>query len=165
MVNYSNSKIYKLQCNDGYFYIGSTTSELRKRLREHKTNNSNTSVYNHINSIGWNNVKIILIENFECNNRDELRMYENEYIQNNILDPLCLNTYNAYQSEEQRKNYCNEKAKNRYIEKREEILDYGKKYRENNKNALREYQQQYREKNRERLSKRDKLYRESKKDK
>ena len=36
-----HSKIYKLQANDGYFYIGSTIQNLNSRLNDHRcTSNS-----------------------------------------------------------------------------------------------------------------------------
>lgn len=34
---YNNSKIYKLICDDGHYYIGSTTQKLNHRFNNHKT--------------------------------------------------------------------------------------------------------------------------------
>ena len=33
---YSNSKVYKLFDSEGYYYYGSTCTEIRKRLFQHK---------------------------------------------------------------------------------------------------------------------------------
>ena len=62
---YENSKVYTLITTvDDTFYIGSTCSSLSKRLNGHKKNakketNKDTRVYEHLNKIGFENVKII----------------------------------------------------------------------------------------------------------
>ena len=63
---YLNSKLYKLQCDDGYFYIGNTTQSLCKRLYDHKVRSNSIQykdmkIYKHINLLAWTRVKIILI--------------------------------------------------------------------------------------------------------
>ena len=70
------AKIYKLVNNfDNALYIGSTTQPLCNRFRDHKiTSNKkqNIRLYSYVNESGrWNNWKIVLIEFFECNNREE----------------------------------------------------------------------------------------------
>ena len=122
---YSNSRIYKLQCNDGYYYIGSTVNELRKRLWGHKTDSKkrNNRLYQHINQIGWDNVKIILIEEFSCENKEQLHKKEDEYIQTNKDDEFCLNMVRAFQT-------------------KEELKEWHKKYQQDNKEEIKEYQKQ-----------------------
>ena len=82
----NNGKIYKLECSDGSFYIGSTINELRVRFSGHKTDSKkcNSRVYSHINDLGWNEVKIVLIEEFSCNSKLELLKKEDEYIQREL---------------------------------------------------------------------------------
>ena len=86
MVNYQNAKIYKIinETNE-IIYIGSTAEEkLCKRFNSHKL-----KAPNH---------KIILIENYACNSKDELRKREQEVIEeNNNL----LNKQRAYISEDE----------------------------------------------------------------
>lgn len=109
--DYSKGKIYKLQCEDGYFYIGSTASHyLSSRLANHRANsneskNSKTKVYKHINSIGWEKVKIILIELFPCSCVEELKQKENEYIFKELNNKFCLNNNRAIINDEQKKEY------------------------------------------------------------
>lgn len=100
---YNHSSIYKLQCSDGSFYIGSTTNELRVRFSGHKTKSKTRTsrVYQHINTIGWNEVRIILIEAFSCNSKLELLKKEDEYIQRELDNEFCLNTLSAYRTDEQ----------------------------------------------------------------
>jgi hypothetical protein len=80
MVNYKNGKIYKLVAGD-YVYIGSTTQKLCVRLAGHKIKNYNTTARILFES-GYD-VKIILIEDFPCENKDELTAREYYHIQNN----------------------------------------------------------------------------------
>jgi hypothetical protein len=99
-MDYSNGKVYRLVCDDGHFYIGSTTSTLCKRLYEHKklsksTRGKKMRVYNHINKNGWDTVKIILIETVACKSVDELRRAENNYIEKELLNSNCLNSIHA----------------------------------------------------------------------
>lgn len=84
-------KIYKLECN-GKFYIGSTSLELRERLQAHKDKSKeypNRKLYKHITD--WNDVSMILLEEFD-GTKQELVLKENEYIQKELSNPLCLNT-------------------------------------------------------------------------
>lgn len=79
MPNYQNGKIYKLiseQTDD--LYVGSTTKpRLSSRLAEHRydfvRNAGNTSKA----LMQYDDVKIILLEGFPCNTKDELRAREN----------------------------------------------------------------------------------------
>ena len=93
---YNDSKVYKLQCNDGYYYIGSSVQNINSRLNDHKFHSKypkhqTTRVYTHINKIGWENVKIVLIGKYNLNNRSELLREEDRYIQKYKNDPFCLN--------------------------------------------------------------------------
>lgn len=97
MPNYSNGKIYKLVNSvDDKIYIGSTTQALSSRKSSHKRNTRkypNRTVYAHFNTIGWSSVRIILIESFNCQNSEELRMREQHWI--DLLRPE-LNRQAAY---------------------------------------------------------------------
>ena len=124
-MDYKNGKIYKLQINDGNFYIGSTRTDLRKRLYEHKSRSKNEpeiKLYKHIGE-NWENVKIILIENFPCNSRQELLKKEDEYIQKELKNELCLNSHRASITKkeyyETNKEKIREKQKEYYNKKKE----------------------------------------------
>ena len=60
-------------------------------------------VYKHINSIGFNNVKIVLINEFYLENKDQLRREENNYIEMYKHDPNCLNSVRSFLSDETKK--------------------------------------------------------------
>ena len=84
MVNYSQGKVYKLvNTDDDQIYVGSTCGTLHLRKSKHKSNAKicpNRPVYRHLNAIGWDNVRIILLQQISCANKDELRAAEQHYI-------------------------------------------------------------------------------------
>ena len=113
---YSRSKVYKLvdQINN-YFYIGSTTSELSKRLSWHKQHiqqHPDRKLNRYMDTVGKDNFKIILIEEFNLSSTIQLLREEDKYIQQYINDDKCLNSFRAMRSPEERKvyheNYRNE---------------------------------------------------------
>ena len=117
MVNYKDSKVYKIVCNiTGEIYIGSTTQPtLAMRLATHKQH-SNSCKSKQIIERG--NYIITLIENYPCNNRDELHSRERYYIDTNCcinkkkpLTPLERETYSKdYRNSH--KDYFKVKCKN-----------------------------------------------------
>ncbi len=80
MINYNNSKIYKIVCNNtGLVYYGSTTQKyLTARLEQHR---KYKKIYNCSSKkiIDGGNYDILLVENVDCNNKDELRSRERFY--------------------------------------------------------------------------------------
>lgn len=92
MVNYNNGKIYKIVSNtkDDICYVGSTTKQyLSQRMDVHRNefkkwqknnNQRKTTLIELFEKYGVENCKIILIENFPCNSKDELEKKEGEYV-------------------------------------------------------------------------------------
>ena len=126
---YVHSKLYKLVDQvEGYYYIGSTACQtLSKRLMWHKQDSSKPKFqkikkYVHFNSVGWTNVKIILISEHKFQNKMELLREEDKLIQENRNDPKCLNVIRAFMSDEDKKAYYTE---------------HNKEYRENHGDELR----------------------------
>lgn len=96
MSNYANSKVYKLiNSVDKKIYIGSTTQGLSKRLSQHKQTAKikPSFAHRHFNTIGWDTVRIVLIETVTCINREQLIQREQHYI--DLLKP-SLNGRSAY---------------------------------------------------------------------
>ena len=127
MVNYNNSKIYKIVCNNtGLVYYGSTTQKyLSARLEQHR------KIYHTCTSrkiINGGNYDILLVENVNCNSKDELKARERFYIENND----CVN-----------KNIPGRTKKEYYQDNKEKIKEYKKKYRTENKEILAEKQKKY----------------------
>ena len=160
-MDYKNGKIYKLQINDGYFYIGSTASALRRRLCQHKSlskKHTERKIYKHIGG-NWDNVKIILVEAIECKNKDELRKREDEYIQKELNNALCLNFLRSSVTEEEIK-----ERKKEYQEiNKEKIKEYTKEYSEINKQKISDRKKEYAKINKEKIREKKKKYYENKK--
>jgi predicted GIY-YIG superfamily endonuclease len=106
-MDYKNGKVYKLQCEDGHYYIGSTATELRKRFWNHKFSGARqrptARVYQHINALGWDKVRIVLVEDFPCESKEHLLRKEDEHIRACRDDPLCLNMFSAVVNKEEAK--------------------------------------------------------------
>jgi len=81
MVNYKNSKIYKIVCNaTGDVYFGSTTQKkLSSRMNTHRKPNSN--LLSKI-IIQRHNYSYCLVEQYECENHDELYCRLRYYVDN-----------------------------------------------------------------------------------
>jgi len=99
--NYANAKVYKLiSIVDDYFYIGSTCGTLVNRHQDHRSKSKSKpdmKVYKHFVSIGWDNVKIILIDDsFTCANQDQLRREEQRHIDLHKHTGLLLNSYKSW---------------------------------------------------------------------
>jgi hypothetical protein len=90
---YNNGKIYKLICEDGHYYIGSTIQKLNLRFNHHKgsSKKSTSKVYTYINNIGWDKVKIELIEDYPCNTKSELNERVSVLIEESKNNIYCLN--------------------------------------------------------------------------
>jgi hypothetical protein len=142
MVNYQEGKIYKIICNQiDKVYIGSTCAKyLSYRMTHHrasykKWSNDNNSI-RYITSFKLledPDAKIILIEQFPCNSKDELRAREQYWIEK--YGNKCVNKQAAYTGKTQQ----------------EYKHDWGKIYREKNKEKIKKQDREYRELNKERL--------------
>ena len=140
-VTYSG-QVYKLLCDDGHYYIGSTKSDLKYRLYHHKQHsvlNPDRKVYQHIPACGWDTVKIVCIEEVSFKIRDELYKRENEYIKQSLADPLCLNINKAHLTKEELL-----KQQKEYLQTNKEKVDaYQANYRKENATERAEYSRQY----------------------
>ena len=150
MLKYNNGKIYKLiprvENVENEIYIGSTTKEyLFQRLDGHRQDYRNWKSgvsKNYMTSFilfekyGMGNVKIVLVENVNCNSKDELIEHEAFYIRNT----KCVNKVipNRTRQEYKRTN-------------KEEIILKDKVYRENNRDVINEKKRKYYLENKERL--------------
>ena len=169
-MDYKNGKIYKIT-DIAYtkMYIGSTCQPLSKRFTNHKKDykvwkdgkSHKVSSYEIFDEFGIENCKIELIENYECNCKDELLKKEGEHIKNND----CVNkvipgrTIKEYRIDNKEK--IKEHNKEYYIDNKEKIKEHNKEYRIDNKEKIKEYQQL----NKEKLKEYDKEYQQLNKEK
>ena len=148
-MNYNTGKIYILKnyIND-YFYIGSTCSQLAKRLYEHKCDlrkvcKSNT--YKKMQEIGIEpcDLYIELLEACRCDNVYQLRKREGQVILkmlNSEYSKFCLNRR------------ISGRTKHDYrIDNHEKIKDYNTKYYIDNLDVIKGKQKEYRIVNHEKI--------------
>ena len=79
--DYQKTQIYKIVCLDleiKYTYVGHTTNFVkRKTQHKHQSKNANTKVYTNIRLYGgWENWRMILVEDFPCNSKLEAEQRE-----------------------------------------------------------------------------------------
>jgi len=117
---YEHAKIYKLIHPDSeYFYIGSTCDVLSKRLCVHRNKAKiypERKVYKAFGELGFENVKIVLMEEHYLENREQQLREESRVIQMYIHVEKCLSSYRPWVSKEEWKNYYEEyRIKNKEI--------------------------------------------------
>lgn len=139
MVNYKNGKIYKIISNKtDKIYIGSTTKKyLCDRLAIHRAEYKRYKtgkIKKYITSfklIEYDDAKIILIENYQCNTKDELRQREQYWIDQN--KDFYINKNNAFGHDKEK---IAKKNKKYYNKHKEEILKQQKIYKNMPKKCL-----------------------------
>jgi hypothetical protein len=153
MDRYNNAKVYKLVNDmDDEIYVGSTCMFLSKRLSGHKAKSKmhpNQKVYNHLNTIGWDNVEIILIESYPCENNIELLKRERHYIDS--LKPT-LNKCVPTRTVQEWYNDNLEQIRKYREDNKDTIKEQIRKYREDNKDAIKEQIRKYREDNKDTIN-------------
>ena len=136
MVNYSNTKIYKIWSTQGpHIYIGSTTKEyLSQRMDEHrrryKSDIKDTTSKLVFEEYGIENCFVELLEAKDCKDKHESSQLEGHYIR--TLD--CVN-----------KNIPGRTIKEWYQDNKETISQNGKQYYVDNKDTIRQHQKQYKD--------------------
>jgi ATP-dependent helicase YprA (DUF1998 family) len=149
MEDYSQGKIYKIISSEcDLVYYGSTVDPLNVRLNIHKGTYNMYLKGNHhyVTSFGIiekGNYEIVLVENYPCNSKKELRLREGEYIKNN----QCVNHNVAGRTPEEY-----------YEDNHERILNQRKEYREKNREIIRHKLKEYNEENREKINQRQRDY-------
>jgi len=166
MVNYKNGKIYKIinDVNDK-FYIGSTSEPyLSNRMASHRKKH-NMCMSKNI-GVDLKQCSIILIENYPCNDKQELLRKEREYFDKYKKEckEVFINkrkpTYYEGEKKQLKKEYDKEYLKNNkdkikeYLKNNKEIRsEKRKEYIEKNKELVKEKRKKYHEKNKEQLNK------------
>lgn len=161
-------RVYKLVHKDTMemFYVGSTKQSLAKRMGQHRIGAGDPKqihkpVYVKINEIGIENVKIILIEEIECQNRDQLLRKEADIIKANYdaLTNKCIPLRTPAEWRIDNKDLIDERAK--IYNNSEAARESAARWRKNNPEAIKKY----REENADVIHQRQKEYRENNKDK
>ena len=155
--DYSKGKIYCIRndINDE-IYIGSTCQSLSQRMAQHRRTLKcgklgGMKLYNLMIDLGEENFYIELIEEYPCENKDQLRKREGEFIREHQTE---LNTKLA-----------GRKSLEYYYDNKERVMESKKEYRKDNKDKIREYDQKHYWENVEQILERQQKYRENNKEK
>ena len=153
-MDYKNGQIYMLEptCEyeEGDVYYGSTTTTLVKRLYQHRMVQNNCRSKILFEKYGRDNVKIVLLCEYPCKNKAELRAKEGEYQREN----KCVNKIIAGRTQKEwkelNKQAIKEKRKiyNSQEKNKTHLAEYAKTYHENNKEKQLIAQRKYRAKKR-----------------
>ena len=158
---YQRGKIYKIVDNTNEnIYIGSTCEpKLARRLAKHRGHYIEylDGKRNHVTSfiiLENDDYDIVLIENYPCNNIDELRARERYHVERT----KCVNkNIPGRKREEYRKIY--------YENNKEQILEKTNAYKKENMEKIKEYKKQYNQDNKDYFKNYSKVYREQNKEK
>lgn len=129
---YNNGKIYVIRnCLDNEIYVGSTCMPLHKRWYNHKQTCKNLKyngkIYQHMRNLGVDNFYIELIEDYACENKNQLNRREGE-----IMRSLNATLNMRIAGRTKKQHYQENKAK---------ILEQQKQYNEQNRAKIQEYYQ------------------------
>ena len=162
MINYANSKIYKITCNiTGLTYYGSTVNSLSRRMVQHRSNfkcDTGTCKYKLVLASG--DYDCCLVESYPCADKTELHRRERFYIESFE----CVNSYIPGRSQKEYRDVPVHKEKIKEYKKeynaknKETISKQMKVYYSDNKERFSEKTKEYRAKNKETISKRNKKY-------
>jgi hypothetical protein len=144
MVNYENTKIYKIESHLGpKIYIGSTTKQyLSQRMDSHRRNykcwkygkGSHVRSYDLFDEYGIENCKITLIEVYPCNIHDEKALREGYYIRT----MTCVNKLVAGRTKKEYDLDNIDKIKEYRKDHIEEKKELNKKWKDTNQEKLKE---------------------------
>lgn len=139
---YNNSKIYKIVSNvSDDVYYGSTTQKLCKRIAEHRTHFKLylAGKFNYLQSfklLETGNYDIILVENVNCETKEQLHQRERYYIENNECVNKVVPNRTGKEYYIDNKNKISERHKQFYIDNQVKLLEKHNQYYYDNKIRL-----------------------------
>lgn len=157
MVNYGNGRIYAVRnkTNDKV-YIGSTTRTLSRRMTEHRSrarNGDTDPIYQSMREVGVEVFYIELVEEFPCQNKEQLTAREGYWVRQ--MDTYQ-NGFNGNIPARTNKEWAEEN--------KEKVVEYRSMWVEENKERLKEYKKQHYQANREEIREKQRAYNEEHKE-
>ena len=168
--NYQNGTIYCIKnCITSDIYVGSSTQPLSKRMEKHRASincekRGRGLLYQKMREHGVENFFITLIEKYPCNDIEELRAKEGEWIEKigTLNMKVAGRTPEQYRKDtvEHKKEYDKD-YRERTTEKRKEQAH--QRY-ENNKEHIKQKSNQHYHQNKEEINQKQKIYRDNNQD-
>ena len=163
-MKYQDGKIYQiLNSETDDVYVGSTCQKLSKRMTNHRTQLKSGRVcklYEKMHEIGEEHFYIELIEEYPCENSEQLLKREGEWMRR--ISTLNENVAgrNNKQYKQENKETIKEREKTYYQENKEQILQRQKEHYTENKERINERHKKYNEEHKEEIQ----AYRDSRKE-
>jgi hypothetical protein len=169
---YHNGKIYTIRSHQTEkYYIGSTCQPLHKRLYSHRNKYKHFCLGKGDKLSSFEIIKlddnyIELLEEYKCENKDELtkregeliRLNKNDIVNHNIAGRTCKEYY------EEHKEYISQLQKDYYISNRDKILEKNKEYREDTKEKIQERNKVYYSQNKDAMNAQSRRWYQNNKD-
>ena len=168
MPDYPKGNTYNIWNSiDDEVYIGSTVEPLCKRMWKHtysSTLSTNQRIYKHMNTYGFGNFHIELVENCPCGSVGALKAKEWEWIRKlgTLNHTIASRTWATYYQDNQAQ--LKDKSKQWYTDNYEQASTSRKQWYDNNKDKMSDYSKQYKERNKEHIAELGKQYRKKNKD-
>ena len=127
MVNYNEGKIYKIICNlTNEIYIGSTCKPLARRLVEHicgfkRWKNGKGDNVKSFQIIERDDYSIVLIENVNCETKEQLLRRERFHIETNACINKCVPLRTLAEYRYEHKEFIVEQKKEYYLDNKEKL--------------------------------------------
>ena len=142
---YKNGKIYKIWNSvNTDVYVGSTYSDLCKRMAKHRDaltveKLQNRKLYKLMSELGKDKFHIELIEEYPCENKNQLRKREGYYIREIGTLSMVIEDRTKKEYKETNKEQIKEYMTKYREDKKDKILLKTKEYRVNNKDKIKQY--------------------------
>tara|TARA_R110000868_G_scaffold120367_1_gene319454 strand:+ start:852 stop:1487 length:636 start_codon:yes stop_codon:yes gene_type:complete len=170
---YHKSKIYTIRSyRTDEYYIGSTCDALHKRLYSHRLHykhylNDKSNFITSFDIIKYEDHYIELLEEYKCENRNELTKREGELIRKYKDEIVNCKIEGRTEKEyrEDNKDKIKEYQKEYYEDNKDKLNEQKKEYREDNKDKIKEYQKKHYEDNKDKIKDKHKEYNEDNKEK
>ena len=162
-MKYQDGKIHQiLNSETDDIYIGSTTQKLSKRMTNHNTQAKNGKthlLYKKMREIGGDKFYIELVENYPCENLEQLNKREGEYLREmaTLNEKIAGRTKKEYKTDY--KESISEKGKIHYQDNRKDILQKQRKHYKENQERINERHKKYNNEHKEEI----KEYRDARK--
>ena len=160
-MDYKNGKIYCIRNTvDDDIYVGSTTQPLSKRMVGHRSESERRKhyiLYQKMNDIGVEHFYIELIQEFPCENKEQLMAKEGEYIREMATLNHRIQGRTMQEWLDDTKEIRRQKNKEYRELKHDIILGRKAKYREEKREMIRETDKAWRENNKEKVTQRNRL--------
>ena len=143
--DYANGKIYAIYnyIDPSLIYVGSTCQSLSKRLAKHRSeincrNTENMLLYKKMREFGREHFYIELLEEYPCNNNEQLRAREGHYIRDKGTLNARIEDRTNKEWRYDNNDYLKEQKKNYYQEHKEVIKTRMSDYNQRNTEEVRQ---------------------------